>query len=208
MGPYDTQSLAGTKYWYNYGGAPAYGYGINGITNTLLTWEKTREINVGLDFGFLNNRISGSIDWYNKVSRDLLMEQLTPLELGSSTGAMMNNVGKVKNTGVEISLSTVNVQTKNFYWSTTFSFAKNKNEILELNGGKEDLIANKWFIGQPIDVIYDYEYAGVCTAEEAKAYATNDAIKTKFIEGEMKLKDQQQPGEGVTGLLTKTIWLF
>lgn len=54
------------------------------------------------------------------------MEQLTPLELGSSTGAMMNNVGKVKNTGVEISLSTVNVQTKNFYWSTTFSFAKTK----------------------------------------------------------------------------------
>ena len=60
VGPYDTQSLAGTKYWYNYGGAPAYGYGINGITNTLLTWEKTREINVGLDFGFLNNRISRS----------------------------------------------------------------------------------------------------------------------------------------------------
>ena len=201
VGPYDTQSLAGTKYWYNYGGAPAYGYGINGITNTLLTWEKTREINVGLDFGFLNNRISGSIDWYNKVSRDLLMEQLTPLELGSSTGAMMNNVGKVKNTGVEISLSTVNVQTKDFYWSTTFSFAKNKNEILELNGGKEDLVANKWFIGQPIDVIYDYEYAGVCTAEEARAYATNDAIKTKFIEGEMKLKDQQQPGEEGYGVI-------
>ena len=72
-----------------------------------------------------------------------------------------------------------------------------------MNGGKEDLIANKWFIGQPIDVIYDYEYAGVCTAEEAKAYATNDAIKTKFIEGEMKLKDQQQPGEEGYGLLTK-----
>lgn len=72
------------------------------------------------------------------------MEQLTPLELGSSTGAMINNVGKVKNTGIEISLNTVNIKTKNFYWSTTFSFAKNKNEILELNGGKEDLVANKW----------------------------------------------------------------
>lgn len=103
---------------------------------------KTREFNVGLDFGFLNNRISGTIDWYNKVSRDLLMEQMTPLELGSSTGAMMNNVGKVKNTGLEIALTTTNVQTKNFFWSTTFSFSTNKNEILELNGGKEDLVAN------------------------------------------------------------------
>ena len=70
-----------------------------------------------------------------------------------------------------------------------------------MNGGKEDLVANKWFIGQPIDVIYDYEYAGVCTAEEARAYATNDAIKTKFIEGEMKLKDQQQPGEEGYGVI-------
>ena len=201
VGPYDTQALAGTKYWYNFGSTPATGYGVNGITNTALTWEKTREFNVGLDFGFLNNRISGTIDWYNKVSRDLLMEQMTPLELGSSTGAMMNNVGKVKNTGLEIALTTTNVQTKNFFWSTTFSFSTNKNEILELNGGKEDLVANKWFIGQPIDVLYDYEYDGVCTAEEAKAYANNSAIKTKFIEGEMKIKDQQQPGEDGYGVI-------
>lgn len=201
VGPYDTQALAGTKYWYNFGNTPAYGYGPNGITNSALTWEKTREFNIGLDFGLFKNRINGTVDWYHKISRDLLMEQLTPLELGSSTGAMINNVGKVKNTGIEISLNTVNIKTKNFYWSTTFSFAKNKNEILELNGGKEDLVANKWFIGQPIDVIYDYEYAGVCTAEEAKNYAMNDAIKTKFIEGEMKLKDQQQPGEEGYGVI-------
>ena len=201
VGPYDTQALAGTKYWYNFGNTPAYGYGPNGITNSALTWEKTREFNVGFDFGLFKNRINGTVDWYHKISRDLLMEQLTPLELGSSTGAMINNVGKVKNTGIEISLNTVNIKTKNFYWSTTFSFAKNKNEILELNGGKEDLVANKWFIGQPIDVIYDYEYAGVCTAEEAKNYAMNDAIKTKFIEGEMKLKDQQQPGEEGYGVI-------
>ncbi len=201
VGPYDTQALAGTKYYYNFGNTPVYGYGVNGITNTALTWEQTREINLGLDFGFLNGRISGSIDWYDKVSKDLLMEQLTPLELGSSTGAMMNNVGKVKNTGIELQLTTVNLQSKDLYWSTTFTFAKNNNKILELNGGKEDLVANKWFIGQPIDVIYDYEYAGVCTAEEAKAYANNNDIKTKFIEGEMKLKDQQKPGEEGYGVI-------
>ena len=83
---------------------------------------KTREFNVGFDFGLFKNRINGTVDWYHKISRDLLMEQLTPLELGSSTGAMINNVGKVKNTGIEISLNTVNIKTKNFYWSTTFFF--------------------------------------------------------------------------------------
>lgn len=57
VGPYDTQALAGSKYWYNFGATPAYGYGPNGITNSALTWEKTREFNVGLDFGLFNNRI-------------------------------------------------------------------------------------------------------------------------------------------------------
>lgn len=201
VGPYDTQALAGTKYYYNFGSTDAIGYGPNGIPNSLLSWEKTREFNVGLDFGFLNNRITGSVDWYNKVSRDLLMEQPTPLELGSSTGAIMNNVGKVKNTGIEAVLKTVNIDTKNFRWETSFTFAMNKNKILELNGEKKDLVGSKWFIGQPIDVIYDYEYAGVCTAEEAKAYYNNPDIKTKFLEGEMKIKDQQQPGEEGYGVI-------
>lgn len=201
VGPYDTQALAGTKYWYNYGSTPGNGYGPNGIPNSLLSWEKTTEFNIGLDFGFLRNRISGSVDWYHKVSKDLLMEQPTPLELGSSTGAIMNNVGKVKNTGIEAVLRTVNVETKNFRWETSFTFAMNKNKILELNGAKEDLVGSKWFIGQPIDVIYDYQYDGICTAEEAKAYYNNPDIKTKFLEGEMKIKDQQKPGEEGYGVI-------
>lgn len=201
VGPYDTQALAGTKYWYNYGSTPGNGYGPNGIPNSALSWEKTTEFNLGIDFGFLKNRISGSVDWYHKVSRDLLMEQPTPLELGSSSGAIMNNVGKVQNMGVEAVLRTVNVETKNFRWETSFTFAMNKNKILELNGEKTDLVGSKWFIGQPIDVIYDYQYAGVCTADEAKAYYTDPAIKTKFMEGEMKIKDQQKPGEEGYGVI-------
>ena len=201
VGPYDTQALAETKYWYNWNAIAANGYGPNGVTNSLLSWEKTQEVNLGLDFGFLNNRISGSVDWYNKVSKDLLMEQQIPLEIGSSTGAMINNIGKVRNRGLEVALSTVNIQTRDFRWETTFTFATNKNEILELNGEKKDLVGNRWFIGQPIDVVYDYELAGVCTADEAKAYAANSAMKTKFLEGEMKVKDQQKEGEEGYGVI-------
>lgn len=194
VGPYDTQALANIKYYYNYGGTVANGFGYTMI-NPDLTWEKTVEFNVGLDFGLFNNRINGTIDLYNKNSSDLLMEMQTPFELGSYTGAIISNVGKVNNKGIEIQLNTLNVQTKDWNWETSFSFARNINTIKELNGGKEDLVGNKWFIGQPIDVVYGYKYMGVCTREEAQAFANDPNMKTKFYEGEMKIYDKDGNGE-------------
>ena len=164
------------------------------MTNADLTWEKTTEINLGLDFGFLNNRINGSIDIYNKDSKDLLMEMETPFELGSYTGSIVSNVGKVNNKGIEIQLNTINVKNKDWNWETTFSFARNINSIKELNGTKEDLVGNKWFINHPIDVVYGYKYTGICTREEAQAYAQDPKMKTKFYEGEMKIYDKDGNG--------------
>ncbi|MBP1615529.1 MAG: rane protein [Bacteroidetes bacterium] len=193
VGPYDTQALANIKYYYNMGTSVANGYGYT-MTNSDLTWEKTTELNLGLDFGFFNNRINGSIDVYNKDSKDLLMEMETPFELGSYTGSIVNNVGKVNNKGIEIQLSTINVRNKDWNWETTFSFARNINSIKELNDAKEDLVGNKWFIGHPIDVVYGYKYTGICTREEAQAYATDSKMKTKFYEGEMKILDKDENG--------------
>lgn len=191
VGPYQTSAIANNKYYYSYGANSAIGYW-NDLINADLTWEKTKEFNLGLDFGFLNNRITGSVDYYHKVSSDLLMEQKTSIELGSPSGAIMNNVGKVLNTGVEASLTTTNIQTKNWTWTTTFSFARNRNSIQELNGGKEDIVGSKWFIGHPIDVVYDYEYAGVCTdSPEDQAYAAKYGV----YEGEMKVVDQNNDGK-------------
>lgn len=193
VGPYDTQSLANIKYYYNFGNTAANGYGYE-LANKYLTWEKTTEVNLGLDFGFFDNRISGSIDVYNKTSKDLLMELKTPVEMGSATGSIMSNVGKVRNQGIEIMLNTVNIASRDWHWETAFSFARNRNSILELNGGKEDLVGNKWFIGHPIDVIYGYKHTGVCTAEEAKAFAADSHWKTKFTEGTMKVADKDGNG--------------
>lgn len=201
VGAYTTQPLASTQYWYAFNQALAQGYGPSAFVNEALTWEKTKEFNVGLDFGFLNNRISGSVDWYHRISKDLLMEQKIPVEMGALGGMMWNNVGKVKNTGVEISLNTVNVKTEDWEWSTFFTFAANHNEIQELNGKKDDIVANKWFIGQPVDVMYELQYDGICTAEDLKKqYTVNGKTGTLkdiygFYEGSMKIVDQNKDGK-------------
>ncbi|MCC8144348.1 MAG: TonB-dependent receptor [Tannerellaceae bacterium] len=198
--PYGTQALASKLYYYTYGDGVSNGYGPNGLVNSALTWEKSREFNVGVDFSFLNGRINGTIDYYNKLSTDLIMERQMPLETGGvissnntrniPTATMWDNVGKVRNSGIEIALTTVNAQNRDWRWETTFTFAKNKNKIVELYGGKTDDVGNKWFIGQPIDVLYNYELNGVVTQAEAAEY-----LKYGIYEGQAKVVDQN--GDGV-----------
>lgn len=192
VGAYQTLSMADTKYYYNFGGAVANGYGY-ALSNGDLTWEKTKEFNIGLDFGFINNRINGSIDFYNRNSEDLLMDLKTPLEMGSSTGAIVSNVGKVRNRGVEITLNTLNVQTRDWRWETTFTYGRNVNSIVELNGGKEDLVGNKWFIGHDIDVVYGYKILGIADLEYAKKACTDSSIPSVH-EGEVIYEDMNKDG--------------
>ena len=109
--------------------------------NRSLTWEKTREWNAGIDFGFFNNRINGSIDFYDKLSNDLLMERTLTIESG--VASMTDNIGSVNNRGVEVSLNTVNIQTEDWSWTTGFTFAYNKNAIRSLYGKKEDVAIMK-----------------------------------------------------------------
>lgn len=133
----------------------------SGIVNKELTWEKTTEYNVGIDFGFLRNRINGSIELYTKTSKDLLMSRQLAYEAGGLT--VIDNIGKVRNKGLEISLNTVNIENKDWRWTTSFNFSTNKNEILEVNGGKVDDISNSWFIGESINAIYNYTWSGLVT---------------------------------------------
>jgi TonB-linked SusC/RagA family outer membrane protein len=161
----------GSLIYYNYGATALSGFAPGNPVNPSLTWEKTKESNLGLDFGFFKERINGTIEVYDRLSDHLLMQRKLAIESG--VNQMTDNVGSVRNRGVEVSLNTVNIQTRNFRWSTSFNFAKNKNEIVSLYGRTEDVVGEKRFIGENINVIYDYKFNGVFSTAEAQAAAGN-----------------------------------
>lgn len=170
-----------------------YVYGSNGVLsfyqkdmpNPNLSWEKTQQWNAGIDFGFLNGRIGGSVDLYLQNTNDLLMDRQLPIVSGF--GEVTSNIGKIRNKGLEITLNTVNIDTKDFKWTTDVMFATNKEEIVELYNGKVDDEGNKWFIGKPVRVFYDYKADGIWQLEDAEELKKwNGAFKP----GDIKIVDK------------------
>jgi TonB-linked SusC/RagA family outer membrane protein len=178
---YGTQSNVAQKV-YNYNGILASGYYKSGLANQNLTWEKTYETNLGVDYGFYKNRISGSIDVYKRDAKDLIMQRQLPQTSGWTS--IWDNIGWVRNTGIEFGINTVNIQTKDFSWTTGIIFDTNKNEIVELYGERKDDVGSKWFIGEPIQVNYDYEFDGIWQTSEAA-----EAAKYGQTPGQVKVKD-------------------
>lgn len=177
------QTFSGTSQTtYNFGDINYYGYKLGAIANKDLGWEYSSTYNIGLDFGVLNNRISGTVEYYVTNTKDLLLKRNIPLING--TTEIWQNIGKTRNRGVEIALNSVNIDLKNFKWETDFNFYKNKEEIISLIE-KEDMVGSNLFIGAPINVIYDYEKIGIWQEnekEEALTYSVNV--------GDLKFRDQ------------------
>ena len=193
VGAYATQAgpNVGSTVLYNFGSDVWTGFAPGSPVNEALAWEKTEEADLGLDFGFFNQRISGSVDVYNKLSDGLLMNRKLAIESGVES--MKDNIGSVRNKGIEVTLNTVNIQTRNLSWTTSFTFASNKNEIVSLYGRKEDVVGEERFIGQPIEVIYDYKVDGVWTQADYDAGKTVFENHT-FIPGEAKTIDTNKDG--------------
>lgn len=196
---YQTQGqISGAKY-YTFGTTDVIGNVPNNLRNMDLGWERTTEYNIGLDFAFLRSRISGTFEFYNRETKDLIMNKTVPITSGY--GSVKANVGSVRNRGFEFTLNTVNIENKNFRWSTSFNIAHNKNEIIDLQY-KEDLssrgksmegmlgdYANLWIIGQPIDINYNLKTIGVWQLDEAE-----EAAKYGCKPGQYKVLDLNGDG--------------
>jgi TonB-dependent starch-binding outer membrane protein SusC len=212
VNPYSTGGgLAKTRYaWDN---NAAWGFVPNLIANPDLKWETTGQVDVGIDFSLANNRISGTFDVYRANTTDLLMDRQIPT--ASGFGSIQANIGATRNSGVELSLNTINIDRSSFRWNTNVIFTKNKEEIVKLYGGTNDDIGNRWFIGQPVVAYYDYVHQGVWKIAEKAAAAEYGATpglgKFLDINGDKKIdpsNDRKIIGSNVpiwTGSMTNTL---
>jgi TonB-linked SusC/RagA family outer membrane protein len=176
---------------------------VDRMANLDLKWEATSSWNLGLDLGFLSNRVTASVDVYYMPTTDLLVNQSLPDFTGFST--VTTNLGEVVNKGFELNVTSVNMRRKNFEWSSTFGFFFNRNQIrhlyytyqdvLDKDGnviGSEEIddISNGWFIGQDISTIWTYKVLGIWQEGER-----TEAARYGEIPGDVKVEDVNNDGK-------------
>lgn len=183
---YSTQANLSQTY-YDFGGVQANGYAPGQLANQNLTWETTKEWNLGLDFSLLNSRVSGSVDVYSRTIQNILFSRQLPPETGF--GSVSANVGQMRNQGIEVGLNTINIQAKKFIWRTDFVFEANNNKLLSIYGGTKSDVGSLLFIGQPVQVNYDYVFDGIWQTDQAA-----QAAKYNQKPGQIRVKDLDENG--------------
>jgi TonB-linked SusC/RagA family outer membrane protein len=163
------------------------------MENLDLKWERSTAWNFGIDFSLLSGKVDGSFEYYNTSTNDLLVERALPNVIGFSS--VFTNLGEVQNKGIELSLTTRNLDKPNFAWSSSFNFSLNRNKIVSLygdldeDGNELDDITNQWFIDHAIDEIWGLNVLGVYTTSEADA-----AARFGVFPGDFKLEDKNNDG--------------
>ena len=209
---YLSQLLLGPGPAYSYNNGPAStGAQLLSIGNPDLKWETTAHTNIGYDLGLFNNRINLTVDVYRKTTKDLLLLANLPYTLG--IGSAYKNVGKVKNEGLELSLTTVNVNKKDFTWKTNFNISFNRNKVLELAENQQEILSPVFFdfsynslfaytaqLGQPIAQMRGYKWDGVYQYSDfdqptpgnyvlKSTVTTNGNARANIKPGDIKYKD-------------------
>ncbi|RYY21747.1 MAG: TonB-dependent receptor [Chitinophagaceae bacterium] len=185
IAPYSTQGAV-VSLFYPFTAGNAAGSIPNSIfANQDIGWEKTTQYNLGVDFSLFNRRVSGSIDVYTSTTDDLIMRRSIPTVTGYTT--TFANVGETANKGIDINITTVNVNQKDLMWTTTINAAWQKERIVTLSNGNQDDINNNWFIGQPVGVIYGYESLGLWQVSDSTAY--KGYTSNAFSAGNVRVAD-------------------
>lgn len=199
VSPYQTSAtLAGTN--YSFGQNAGIGLAPGNLPNQQLGWERSEELNLGLNVGFFNNRVTAAIEVYNRTTKDLIMRQALPTTSGF--GTIIANVGRVSNKGVEMLLNTTNITTKNLIWTTSLNFTKNVNKLEELpnaakygwSGGTNP--ENALAVGYPLKSFLYFQAAGIWQlgdSAEAKRYGQ--------VPGQVRIVDQNNDGKISAGVI-------
>jgi len=198
IGAYTTLGPSQTEY-YTWGSVVDPGYVSSDpsskdpttMPNPNLKWERTTQADLGLEFRLFQGRVDGAIDLYASKTKNLLL--LRPIPITTGYNQTYDNVGLTANRGIEITLNTVNVQHGDFTWSSTVNWSANRDRIVETAYGKMDDVSSGWFIGKRLNVIYDYEKAGIWQENDKDALANFNAnlpAGSQLKPGMIKVKDQ------------------
>ena len=196
----ETLLLNGTRNSYSY---------LNRLPNSDLKWEKTAQFDIGFDLGLFNNRITLDASYYNKKTSDLLLDAPVPHTTGFET--VYKNIGSIRNQGLDLMLSTRNIDTKDFTWTTSINANFNKNKILSLGDNDEDILKNEWVsgasilrVGESVGSFYGYKRLGVYTIEDYEA----GNCQKKQIGRAKRSSEREIIGKGVpdwTGSMINTL---
>ena len=210
VSPYSTTgSLTSSWADQNFNNVVVAGSRADVMPNANLGWEKTATTNIGLDFAILNFRVNGSVEYYMANTFDLLLNRSIPAPLGYMT--VRSNIGKTKNHGVEVTLSTVNVKAGDFTWTTDLNWTRNREEVVEASNGKVDQPADNLYIGYPQTTqrVSQYDRLWQDTPEDLELMAIYKAMGGQtYYPGTVKLVDQQpmiEVEKGTPGSKTVTV---
>ena len=203
VSPYSTSATLTSASNYSFGQAAGIGFGPNNLANQDLGWERSQELNLGLNIGLFNNRITAVAEVYNRTTKDLIMRQSIPTTNGFSS--VVSNVGRVSNKGIELLLNTVNIQTKDFQWTSSINFTKNINKLEELaNGAKfgysgsntnpESILA----VGYPLKSFMYFQANGIWQLKDSAMARSYGAVP-----GSVRIVDQNKDGKISAGVLGK-----
>ncbi|MEQ6119944.1 TonB-dependent receptor [Reichenbachiella sp. MALMAid0571] len=164
VSPYSTLPVLSKRDYIDGNGNNLVGYYPGRLGNNSLGWETTTSLNVGVDFGLVQSKISGSLDVYTSSTTGLLLNKSIPSING--TTSILQNIGETKGSGIELALRTTNISRDGFEWNTQFAFTRSLNEIVHVGltdslGNYIDDVGSRWFIGKPVDVSFGYVNNGI-----------------------------------------------
>lgn len=191
IAPYSSLGRLG-RTLYNFGQTGYYGFLVSELPNANLQWEFTQSYNLGIDFGFLTNRITGSVDVYQTYTDNVLQSRNLAVTSGVP-GRFQQNIGETRSHGVEAMVDAIIIESlgrNEFGWSMNANFTYNRAEIAALAGGIQQDVGNAWFVNEPINVLYDYEKIGIWQLNEADEAAEFGG----YVPGDVKVADNNPNG--------------